>query len=110
MPEYRSEHRCEAKIAHKPLKQGIYPAYSLEGRRIDLPKGVSETPSVEEVTIACTRCNIHHVLTAEGFGFAAYNEGDRQAKAFLRENCGKWQERVANGYDKGSIPDGMIPR
>lgn len=111
MSEYRPEHRCEAKIVHKILQQGETDGlYSLDGRRISLPPGVQESLTIEEITVSCIRCQLSKTFNTQGMGFAAYNEGNRQAKAFLKQNCGKWQDRITKGYDRGEMPDGMLPR
>lgn len=102
--------KCQAQVSHKVIKQGQADGmYDLSGIRHSLPQGQKESLTVEETTITCARCNILKVLKTQGVGFAAYNEGVRQAKQYLMENCGKWKERVEKGEVKGTMLEELLP-
>ena len=90
----RPEHQCEAKIDYKTTQQAQSRInYDLYGKRIDLGRNFKEVPGIEEVFIACERCELPQVVfQAEGPGFAAYNEARRIAKGYLQENCKKWRQ------------------
>ena len=105
------QNTCEAVIKYKTITQGQTDClYDLYGKRIDLPQGVKETPTVEETTITCQRCNLSKVFNTTGIGFAAYNQAVREAQQFLRENCAKWKGKVAKGDRTGQMPEDFLPQ
>lgn len=103
--------KCEAVIKYKTLEKGRTDGlYDLYGKRITLPQGVKESPTVEETTITCQRCDLSKVFNTQGVGFAAYNQAVREAREFLQKNCAKWQEKIARGDRTGGMPDSFLPQ
>lgn len=97
----------------EPGKQRF--VYDLNGRRLDLGPDVLDKPERGIVDLSCERCPlVGGQFEAEGMGYSALNEAKRKAVAHLRENCGKWKERVelgrANGINiEDKPPDGFLP-
>lgn len=46
---------------------------------------------------------------AEGMGYAPYNQVNRDAVAWLQENCGKWQARLKKNGLSGKMPEKDLP-
>lgn len=98
--------KCEAKATRRTVQQGrMSGMYTLEGRRVDLPRGVTEQPEIIETSINCDSCPLVEQFRSEGMGFAAFNASSRRVRKIL-QNCPKL---VARGYKPGKIPDNLLP-
>lgn len=105
--------KCDAMIAAKTTRQSVERfVYDLDGRKFDRGANVVEKPGEAICDVVCNSRFCHDLqerFTAEGKGYAPYNEVNRQARTFLRENCGKWQLQLKAGKVTGQMPESRLP-
>lgn len=111
---YYDDPKCEARIAAKTIRQSVQRFITdFEGRRHDMGANIVDQlgEDVAEVTCESKYCPIlEESFKAEGMGYAPYNQVNRDAREFLRENCGKWKARIKASTVSGKMPDNLLPR
>ena len=115
-PEWQpwEDTKCEAKLDNKTTRRSVQRfVYDGDGKRHDLGAGTVEHTGRNEGTLNCSSKFCPHVMDvpfdAEGMGYGPYNQVNRDAAAWLQENCGKWQARLEKGGVSGKMPDKELP-